>query len=159
MLKYNFYRTGILIRFDFGISLVGTYYISTENLNCTCCCEIRDSHGELTYLLTELSPSRGAANCAATQELPRMLLNPKVQYRVHKSSALVSILSHINSIHSIPSYLSKIHRLRRPSGLFPSGFPTNILYAFLFSHIRVTCPAHLILLDLHILSMLICYRN
>jgi hypothetical protein len=26
------------------------------------------------------------------------------------------------------------------SGLFHSGFPTNILYAFLFSPIRATCP-------------------
>jgi hypothetical protein len=38
-------------------------------------------------------------------------------------------------------------RLGLPSGLFPSFFPTNILYALLFS-IRATCPAHFILLDL-----------
>jgi hypothetical protein len=31
---------------------------------------------QLTYLLTELSPSREAANCAATQELPSILRNP-----------------------------------------------------------------------------------
>jgi hypothetical protein len=44
--------------------------------------------------------------------------------------------------------LSTHLRLGLPSGLFPSGFPTNILYAFLFSSIRTTCPAHLILLEI-----------
>jgi hypothetical protein len=34
-----------------------------------------------------------------------------------------------------------------PCGLFPSGFPTNILYTFV-SLIRATWPSHLILLDL-----------
>jgi hypothetical protein len=62
-----------------------------------------------SYLLTELSPSWEATNCAATQELPSILWNPKVQYRVHKSPPLVPILSHISPIHIIPSYLSTIH--------------------------------------------------
>jgi hypothetical protein len=68
-------------------------------------------------------------------------------------------LSWASSIQSLPSHpisprsiliLSTHLRLGLPSGLFPSGFPTNILYAFLVSPIRTTCPTHLILLRISI---------
>jgi hypothetical protein len=45
-------------------------------------------------------------------------------------------------------------RLGIHSGLFASGFPTNIPHAFLFASIRATYPAHLILTDLLILIIL-----
>jgi hypothetical protein len=57
----------------------------------------------------ELSPSGEAANCAATRELSRILWNPKIHYRVHKSQSLVLILTQINLVHTAPTYLSKIH--------------------------------------------------
>jgi hypothetical protein len=60
------------------------------------------------YLLTELSPFWEAANCAATEELPSILWNPKVHYRVHKSPPLVPILSQIDPYHPVLSLLRSI---------------------------------------------------
>jgi hypothetical protein len=97
----------------------------------------------------ELSTTQGVTDCAATWEPPSFLWNPKVHYHIHKSSSLVRILSQTNPFHTTPSYL---YHLRL--GLLSGHFPTNNLYAFLFSSIRATCPAHLILLDLIILIIL-----
>jgi hypothetical protein len=55
----------------------------------------------------QLRPSSEAASCAAIQELPNVLWNTKVHYRIQKSSELVPVLSQINQ--SISPHLISIH--------------------------------------------------
>jgi hypothetical protein len=57
------------------------------------------------YLLThsmEQSPSWEAKTSWATQEIPRILWNPEVPNRIHKSSPPVPILSQIDPVHAPP---------------------------------------------------------
>jgi hypothetical protein len=100
----------------------------------------------------ELSRSWEAANCAATEELNSILWNMKDHYPVRKSPPLVPILSQIDPVHTTTSYLSLIlSTLGLPSGLFPSSFPTSILYPFVFSSLRATWPAYYIYIYTYLL--------
>jgi hypothetical protein len=97
----------------------------------------------INYLLTNWR------SWALLEKLPivQLLKNFPAFYRVWRfitvfTRALHLSLSWDTSIQSIPYYsitlgsiliLSTHHHLGLPSGLFTSGFPTNILYAFFFS--------------------------
>jgi hypothetical protein len=89
-----------------------------------------------------------AANCATTQERPSILWNPKVYYRVHKSPSLVPVLSQIDPVHTMPSYLRSIlilstHLLLGLSrGLFclPHQYP--IFIPLLPRSCYMFCPSH-----------------
>jgi hypothetical protein len=54
----------------------------------------------------ELSSSSEAASYAAILYIPKILWNPKVNYRVHKAP----ILSQMNPVHTTPSYFCKVKK-------------------------------------------------
>jgi len=56
----------------------------------------------------EESPSE-ANSRSASQEIPLLLWNPKIHYRVYKSPQMVPILSQMNPFHIFPPYLINIH--------------------------------------------------
>jgi hypothetical protein len=94
----------------------------------------------------EQSPSWEANRFAASQEIPCILWNPKVHYRIHNNPPPVPIRSQLDIVVH-PSLFSHL-RLGFPSCLFLSGFPTKTLYSPLLFPIRATYPVHFNLLDL-----------
>jgi hypothetical protein len=86
----------------------------------------------------KLRPYCEAASRSATREIPKILWNPKLHYRVHKSQQLDVVLSQINPVHTNSFYLCKFHFsssiLTPTCRSFLLSFPLNPLLSM-----RATC--------------------
>jgi hypothetical protein len=100
----------------------------------------------LTYSM-EYSPSWEANRFAASQEIPCIVCNPKVHYRLYRCQPPVPVRSQLDQVHiphstswrSILILYSYLH-LGLTSDLFPPGFPTKTLSTRLPSPYALHAP-------------------
>jgi hypothetical protein len=95
----------------------------------------------------EQRPSWEATGSSATQEIPRILWNPKIHYRIHNSPPPVPILSQIDPGHALPTHFSKINfNIIRQST--PGSSKSSPSLRFPHQHLVWTSPPY-VLHDLH----------
>jgi len=86
----------------------------------------------------EHSPCSEANSHSDSQEIPRLLLNPNVHYRVHKSSPLVPLLNQMHSVHTFLTYFRKINFniIILSAGGGSSSSSSNVMGTFSVDNVR-----------------------
>jgi len=74
------------------------YYRKVVAFMCKSLIEIIPTNG-----LSGVSPPRKSNNFSASK-IPRIVWNPKVNYRIHKSTPLVYVLNQTHKIYILPTY-------------------------------------------------------
>ena len=92
----------------FAVKVLIILFVSTDFLTHVC---VRVGNNLNTYLLAPWSRVllEKLTGFAASQEIPRILWNPKVHYLIHKCPPPVPILSQLHPV-STPSHFLKIHK-------------------------------------------------
>jgi hypothetical protein len=96
----------------------------------------------------------------------QLIWNPKDNYHVHKSPPLVPILNPLNSTHTLKHYFRKIHfnitltsTPRSSEWSLPFRLSNQHFVSISNPSMGVTCPAHLILLQMIILIIYVKSTN
>jgi hypothetical protein len=124
-MRWNLLHVTILVSrtfmFIFGnVRAVDIYWKYCSPLYFMCKCQFKTKridpkHSVLVFIYLwhtysmEQSSSWEANRFVGSQEIPRILLNPKVHYRIHNCPSPVHILSQLDPIHTPTSHILDIH--------------------------------------------------
>jgi len=95
------------------------------------------------------------SNSHSASQIPRLLWNPNVHYRVHNGPPLVPVMNQMNPFDILSHCFPKIHSYsilastsRSSEWSFPFRVSSQNILCIFISLKHVTCPSHFILLDI-----------